>query len=55
MRDVGMPGGLAAVGYSESDVPDLVEGALQQQRLLAVAPRDVTGDDLASIFLASME
>ncbi len=55
MRDVGIPPGLAAVGYAEADVPDLVAGALKQQRLLATAPRPVTEDDLAGILTASLE
>jgi alcohol dehydrogenase class IV len=54
MRDVGIPPGIAAVGYTDADVPDLVEGTLKQQRLLATAPREVTGDDVAGIFRASM-
>ena len=40
MRDIGIPNGLAEVGYGASDVSDLVAGAVQQQRLLATAPRD---------------
>lgn len=55
MRDVGMPGGLAEVGYGESDVDDLVAGSQQQHRLLAIAPKTVTDDDLAGIYRASME
>ncbi|MGZ5418098.1 MAG: hydroxyacid-oxoacid transhydrogenase [Nocardioides sp.] len=55
MRDIGIPNGLAAVGYSESDVPDLVEGTLKQQRLLATAPREVTEDDAAAILRDSLE
>jgi alcohol dehydrogenase class IV len=55
MRDVGIPNGLAAVGYTESDVPDLVEGTLKQQRLLATAPREVTEDDAAAILRDSLE
>ncbi|NLD54673.1 MAG: iron-containing alcohol dehydrogenase, partial [Burkholderiaceae bacterium] len=55
MRDIGIPNGLGAVGYAETDVTDLVEGALQQQRLLATAPREVTGDDLAGIVAGSLE
>ena len=39
MRDIGIPNGLAEVGYGEADVDDLVAGAIQQQRLLATAPR----------------
>lgn len=55
MRDIGIPNGLAAVGYADADVDDLVAGALQQQRLLATAPKSPTGEDLASVFRSSME
>jgi hydroxyacid-oxoacid transhydrogenase len=55
MRDVGIPNGLAAVGYAEADVDDLVEGALRQQRLLATAPKSPTAEDLARIIRRSME
>ncbi|MQA98009.1 MAG: iron-containing alcohol dehydrogenase [Streptosporangiales bacterium] len=55
MRDIGIPNGIGAVGYRADDVPALVEGALRQQRLLATAPREVTGDDLTAIFTGSME
>jgi hydroxyacid-oxoacid transhydrogenase len=55
MRDVGLPSGLAELGYGAADVDDLVAGALQQQRLLATAPVDVTPDDLATVFTASLE
>jgi hydroxyacid-oxoacid transhydrogenase len=54
MRDVGMPAGLAAVGYDESDVDGLVTGTLQQQRLLATCPRPVTEEDVAGVLRASM-
>ena len=55
MRDIGLPNGLAEVGYGDADVDDLVDGALKQQRLLATAPRDVTGEDLAGVIRGSME
>lgn len=55
MRDIGIPNGLAAVGYGAADVDDLVAGALQQQRLLATAPKDVTGEDLSGIIRDSLE
>jgi len=54
MRDIGIPGGLAEVGYDEGDVDDLVEGALKQERLLSIAPKRPTADDLAGIFRRSM-
>jgi alcohol dehydrogenase class IV len=55
MRDIGIPGGLGAVGYTEADVDDLVEGTLKQQRLLATAPREATEEDLAGILRGSLE
>ena len=55
MRDIGIPNGIGAVGFDESDVDDLVEGSLKQQRLLATCPREVTGEDLAPIFRSSLE
>jgi alcohol dehydrogenase class IV len=55
MRDIGIPNGLAEVGYGDADVDDLVAGSMQQQRLLATAPRTVREEDLASVFRGSME
>jgi len=54
MRDVGLPNGLAALGYGEEDVDDLVTGAMQQQRLLATAPLPVREEDLAGILRRSL-
>jgi len=54
MRDIGIPAGIAAVGYGEADVDDLVEGTMKQQRLLATAPKAVTEDDIAGIFRRSL-
>jgi hydroxyacid-oxoacid transhydrogenase len=55
MRDIAMPNGIAAVGYDEDDLDDLVEGTLKQQRLLATAPREVTAEDVAAILRGSLE
>jgi alcohol dehydrogenase class IV len=55
MRDIGIPNGIGAVGYSESDVPDLVPGTMKQQRLLATCPRPVDADDIAGILTRSIE
>src|SRR5262249_3723715 len=54
MRDVRAPTTIAELGYGEEDIEALVEGALQQQRLLAVAPREVGANDLAAILRASL-
>jgi alcohol dehydrogenase class IV len=50
-----MPNGIGAVGFITSDIPDLVAGTLKQQRILAMAPRDVTEEDLAAIFRGSID
>jgi alcohol dehydrogenase class IV len=55
MRDIGMPNGIGEVGYTDADVDDLVDGTLKQQRLLATAPREVTGEDVAAILRSSLE
>jgi hydroxyacid-oxoacid transhydrogenase len=54
MRDVGAPSGIAELGYGEEDIPALVEGACKQQRLLVIAPREPSPDDLAAILRASL-
>ncbi len=54
MKDIDAPRGVAEFGYTEDDVPLLVDGALKQQRLLAVAPKEVDEDDLRHIITASM-
>jgi hydroxyacid-oxoacid transhydrogenase len=54
MRDIGIPSGIAAVGYDEHDIDPLVEGTMKQQRLLATSPKTVTADDVAEIFRRSM-
>ncbi|MDQ6606342.1 MAG: iron-containing alcohol dehydrogenase [Actinomycetota bacterium] len=54
MRDIDAPRGVAELGYTEDDIPVLVDGALKQQRLLAVAPKEVGEEDLRHIITASM-
>lgn len=54
MRATGIPNGLAALGYAEQDIPALVAGAAKQQRLLVMAPRPVSDDDLAGLYKAAM-
>jgi hydroxyacid-oxoacid transhydrogenase len=54
MRDIGIPNGIGDVGYRDGDIPGLVEGAMKQQRLLEVAPRPVTEDDVAAILSRSL-
>ena len=54
MRDIGFPNGLAALGYSDADLPRLVEGTMKQQRLLATAPVEITEADVERVLRESM-
>jgi hydroxyacid-oxoacid transhydrogenase len=54
MRDVGIPNGISGLGYSEGDIPALIEGTLKQPRLLSGAPRAVGAADLAAILRDSL-
>jgi alcohol dehydrogenase class IV len=55
MRDVGAPSGVRELGYGDEDVDALVEGAIKQQRLLVIAPREASEVDLGRIIGESME
>ncbi len=54
MRDVGAPMGITELGYEEDDIDALVEGALKQQRLLVISPREAGPNELAAILRASL-
>jgi hydroxyacid-oxoacid transhydrogenase len=54
MRAVNMPNGLGAVGYSEADIPALVEGTLPQHRVTKLSPRAAGPAELAQLFRASL-
>lgn len=54
MREIGIPNGLEALGYSESDIPTLVDGASKQHRLLGIAPVDVTDGHLEHVLRESL-
>ncbi|MGY4721040.1 hydroxyacid-oxoacid transhydrogenase [Naumannella huperziae] len=54
MRDIGIPNGIGGVGFTESDVPDLVPGTMKQQRLLTMAPRVPSEEDIAGILTRSV-
>ena len=55
MRDIGLPSGLAEIGYGEEDIDGLVDGAMKQQRLLATAPLEVGAEDVAQVIRDSMQ
>lgn len=54
VADTGGPAGLGDFGYTAKDLPELVAGALKQQRLLVCCPRDVAPADLHRVLAGSM-
>ena len=49
-----IPNGLRALGYASEDIPALIEGTLQQERIVKICPRPVGAEDLAGMFAESM-
>jgi hydroxyacid-oxoacid transhydrogenase len=54
MRQLGMPNGLVAVGYSETDIPALVQGTLPQHRVTKLSPRPAGEAELTTLFQQSL-
>lgn len=54
MRATGIPHGLSAIGYRDSDVDALVRGTIVQKRLLDNAPIVTAGPELAALFRGAM-
>ena len=54
IREIDIPNGLSAVGYTDADVDDLVNGALPQERVIKLSPRPVGEADLRQLYLDSM-
>jgi len=54
MRELNVPNGLAAVGYTSADIPALVQGTLPQHRVTKLSPRPASEEDLAMLFEQSM-
>lgn len=54
MQQIGVPNGLAAIGFDESDIDALVEGTLPQHRVTKLSPRPASADDLRQLFRDSL-
>ncbi|MDP6123581.1 MAG: hydroxyacid-oxoacid transhydrogenase [Arenicellales bacterium] len=54
MKATGMPNGISEVGYGQSDLSALAEGAFAQQRLLCNSPRPVNLQQLEEIYSSAM-
>jgi hydroxyacid-oxoacid transhydrogenase len=54
MQKLNIPNGLAAVGYTSSDIPALVKGTLPQHRVTKLSPRPANEEDLHKLFEDAM-
>jgi hydroxyacid-oxoacid transhydrogenase len=54
MRQLSVPNGLRAIGYSSADIPALVAGTLPQHRVTKLAPRPAGPDELSALFEQAM-
>ena len=50
-----VPMGLRQLGYSEADVPSLVQGTLPQHRVTKISPRPVGETELEALFLDALD
>ena len=50
MQRLKMPNGLGAVGYTESDIDELVEGTMPQHRVTKLSPRPAGEPELGEMF-----
>ncbi len=50
MRDTNMPNGISDIGYGETDIDGLSQGAYKQQRLLDNAPCTIMESDLHKLY-----
>jgi hydroxyacid-oxoacid transhydrogenase len=55
MRSLEIPNGLAAVGYTESQIPALVAGTLPQHRVTKLSPIPAGEEELAKLFRESLK
>lgn len=50
-----LPNGLKDVGFTEADIPKLVEGTLPQHRVTKLSPRPAGAEELAGLFKDAMQ
>ena len=54
MKATDMPNGLTGVGYSADDIPDLVNGSINQRRLLDNAPMSIDEEVLTNMYAGAV-
>jgi len=55
LQGLGVPDGIAALGYTKADIPALVMGTLPQHRVTKLAPLSTGAEALEKIFADSMK
>ncbi|MES2791073.1 MAG: hydroxyacid-oxoacid transhydrogenase [Planctomycetota bacterium] len=55
MQLLKMPRGLQAVGYSDADIPEMIQGTLPQSRITKLSPRPAGEVELGELFHNSMQ
>ncbi|MGC9258178.1 hydroxyacid-oxoacid transhydrogenase [Desulfurella sp.] len=55
MKDIDFPSGIEAVGFSEKDIEELSQSAMQVQRLLVCSPRPVKIENIREIYKKSLK
>ena len=55
MKEVDVPSGIRELGYEKKDISEIIVGAIKQQRLLSIAPKMVSENDLNQILIQSIE
>ncbi|XP_025091096.1 hydroxyacid-oxoacid transhydrogenase, mitochondrial-like isoform X2 [Pomacea canaliculata] len=54
MLDIEVPNGLKELGYTSTDIPELVKGTLPQHRVTKLSPRPASEEDFAAMFESSL-
>jgi hydroxyacid-oxoacid transhydrogenase len=54
MRELKVPNGLQAIGYTSSDIDTLVAGTLPQHRVTKLSPRPAGPEELGRLFEDAM-
>lgn len=55
MRELQLPNGLGAIGFTAADAPALARGTLPQHRVTKLSPRPAEEEDLVRLFQESMQ